>query len=380
MNKRVLILFLILSLGIVNAEMVLDQSNDLPPEFQYSPTFGGNARHAQSFQPSVTADISLVQLPMAYSGYLYPPGGPVYEIILEIQTDYAGQPSENLVSSGCTATIPPFTDPAYVYGPTTAYAWFNFIFENDCLLDANTSYWMVIRSPETPATNAYALYPSHANNYLNGIFLYTLGGGWTDSGVLNYDFIFKEYVEPITCFTNSDCGTDAWVEAPSCQEGNVYQNYRVFTCNEPGTPASYCTESDTFSLKEVCVDPTPFCENGECVSDMPLDQRVFVLEQQVQELTNQNDLLNERVSTNESAIITINQLISAMQTALNDFVDKITGYLSNMNFNARQEMLCGYMEDENLNYYSDLELYCHKTNDNCTCSDNPIYKPLENMK
>jgi len=69
----------------------------------------------------------------------------------------------------------------------------------------------------------------------------------------------------INCSTNSDCGTDGFGD-PYCYEGDVYQDYRTFTCNDPGTPESSCSQDDVPTEIEVC---TSGCSGGVCQSGGP---------------------------------------------------------------------------------------------------------------
>ncbi len=365
-------------MGVVNAEPILDQSNVLAPNTDHAVVLGYSFKAVQSFQPSRSSNISLVQVPLTWFDYVYPPVGNAEEIIMQIQTDSGGIPSGQMVSSNCYAIIPGFTVPAF-----PSYNWFDFSIGNNCFLDANITYWMVLSSPNSSQRETYLVFLSPANNYINGVAkYYEIDGTWHD--LPGNDFLFREYTEPIiACSVNANCGTDSWVEGPVCQEGNAFQDYRVYTCNEPGTPASFCTETDSFFLKQVCANSTPYCENGECVSSEPLDQRVFILEQQVQDLTNQNNELNERVgiletndqtqdtkiSAIEIAIESINTLVSELQTTLMSFVDKITSYLTNLDFKTKSDMLCGYMENEELNNYTDLGITCKIVNDKCKCTE-----------
>jgi len=365
MKGVIVILFLVLILGVVNAESVLDQINVGPYNSNSLTPVGAYMKAAQEFFPSRTADVVLVQVPISYDS------GDAGDIILEIQTDSEGHPSGNLVSPNCFSQIPAFYTPQL-----PEYEWMDFSIGTSCLLEENTSYWMVFSSPTSNLSGTYVIwvtpeiyYPGHFN-YFNGII-------WIDYSVVK--LMFKEYTEEhVACYANTDCGTDSWIEAPVCNEGNVFQLYRVFTCNEPGTPASYCSETDSFSLKQECVDPTPYCENGECVSDMPLDQRVFALEQQVQNLTSQNNALTARVDSLETKDqeqdtrmtgieTTVNNLFFQLQTALDSFIEKITSYLTNLNLETKTDILCGYMENNGLDRYSDIGTTCRIVNDECKC-------------
>ncbi|MCX6723362.1 MAG: hypothetical protein NT094_04870, partial [Candidatus Staskawiczbacteria bacterium] len=45
----------------------------------------------------------------------------------------------------------------------------------------------------------------------------------------------------IACSSNSNCGNNGLIDSPFCQSGNVYQNYKTYTCHNPGTASSSCT-------------------------------------------------------------------------------------------------------------------------------------------
>src|SRR5579863_1096342 len=45
------------------------------------------------------------------------------------------------------------------------------------------------------------------------------------------------------CNTDADCGVNGFTGAPFCQDGNVYQNYITYTCNNPGTLSSSCSDA-----------------------------------------------------------------------------------------------------------------------------------------
>jgi hypothetical protein len=59
-------------------------------------------------------------------------------------------------------------------------------------------------------------------------------------------------VLPITCSSNSDCGTNGYVSNPECNTDDLYQNYRIYTCHNSGTSSSYCSHSDTYQKKSEC--------------------------------------------------------------------------------------------------------------------------------
>jgi uncharacterized repeat protein (TIGR01451 family) len=71
------------------------------------------------------------------------------------------------------------------------------------------------------------------------------------------------HAQTVTCNTNSQCGTNVYTGSPFCQNGDVYQNYKTYTCNNPGTANSSCTNSTVSQLKNTCTGSQD-CSNGSC--------------------------------------------------------------------------------------------------------------------
>ncbi|MCX6720967.1 MAG: hypothetical protein NTW11_04140, partial [Candidatus Staskawiczbacteria bacterium] len=71
--------------------------------------------------------------------------------------------------------------------------------------------------------------------------------------------------QTINCSTNSQCGTSGVVGSPYCQGGNVYNNYKTYTCNNAGTANSYCSDSTASQLQTTC-SGTQICANGSCTN------------------------------------------------------------------------------------------------------------------
>ena len=67
----------------------------------------------------------------------------------------------------------------------------------------------------------------------------------------------------VVCDSGSDCGTNGYIGSVFCQNGDVYQNYRTYTCNNAGTANATCTSSTTAQLKINC-SGSQTCENGSC--------------------------------------------------------------------------------------------------------------------
>ncbi|MBS3075155.1 hypothetical protein J4429_01720 [Candidatus Pacearchaeota archaeon] len=64
------------------------------------------------------------------------------------------------------------------------------------------------------------------------------------------------------CSQNSDCGTNGYIGDKFCkQDGNVYQNYKTFNCNNPDTLQSTCSSAIEEKKVEDCALG---CNNGQC--------------------------------------------------------------------------------------------------------------------
>jgi uncharacterized repeat protein (TIGR01451 family) len=70
------------------------------------------------------------------------------------------------------------------------------------------------------------------------------------------------------CSTNAQCGSNGIIGAPFCSANGVYQNYRTYTCNNPGTAYSSCSSSDAQQLQTTCTS-NQTCSNGACVANIP---------------------------------------------------------------------------------------------------------------
>jgi len=66
----------------------------------------------------------------------------------------------------------------------------------------------------------------------------------------------------VVCSSNANCGSNVY-SANFCSGGNVYRNYTAFTCNNPGTVSSSCSNTITPVLNQTC---TNGCSNGACIS------------------------------------------------------------------------------------------------------------------
>jgi len=70
-------------------------------------------------------------------------------------------------------------------------------------------------------------------------------------------------------------------------------------------------------------------------------------------------------------IASIEESIDLIQTAIDGFMSKINSYLSHLPFGLKKQMVCGYMEDNNLTSYDDLGLHCELKNKGkgCVCHE-----------
>ena len=69
----------------------------------------------------------------------------------------------------------------------------------------------------------------------------------------------------VRCAFNSDCGTDGFTGNLFCQGNGIFQNYNSFTCSNPGTSQSSCSNSVTAMLKNSCLSGQ-ICSNAQCIT------------------------------------------------------------------------------------------------------------------
>lgn len=65
------------------------------------------------------------------------------------------------------------------------------------------------------------------------------------------------------CSSNSNCGTDAYTGSSFCMGNSVYKNYLTYTCNNPGANNSYCSNSTSPQLQQIC-SANQICSFGIC--------------------------------------------------------------------------------------------------------------------
>ncbi len=75
----------------------------------------------------------------------------------------------------------------------------------------------------------------------------------------------------IACSSNTQCGTNGFVGDPFCQGNSVYRNYKTYTCNNPGTSSSYCSNATSAQLQTTC-SANQTCNNGTCIGSCTPNQ------------------------------------------------------------------------------------------------------------
>ncbi|MFA5992099.1 MAG: putative metal-binding motif-containing protein [Candidatus Pacearchaeota archaeon] len=68
----------------------------------------------------------------------------------------------------------------------------------------------------------------------------------------------------VVCNQSSDCGVNGFNNVLSCKNNSVFQNYVTYTCKNPGTSSSYCTNSVSQLLNKTCAT-NETCSNGVCL-------------------------------------------------------------------------------------------------------------------
>jgi cysteine-rich repeat protein len=102
------------------------------------------------------------------------------------------------------------------------------------------------------------------SGYKNGVYIVRC-----NLTISSDDFPSDNYAErsftinypAINCTFDSDCGIDGFIGGNFCIGKNITRNYIDYTCNNPGLPSSYCSNSQTSQLIQQCAD---YCLNGEC--------------------------------------------------------------------------------------------------------------------
>ncbi|MBS3079124.1 putative metal-binding motif-containing protein [Candidatus Pacearchaeota archaeon] len=166
------------------------------------------------------------------------------------------------------------------------YCMLNDVFKNyqiaKCLNPGTTNSYCVVNATQQMINNCGENYcDNYGENYCKGSDVYKSKICY-DKGCSNNACVSSSHVEEtlvqtcaygctngqcitnITCTINSDCGTNSWINGLFCQNNNVFQKYLTFTCNNPGTASSYCSNSTTDMLNQTCTQ-NQVCTNGQCI-------------------------------------------------------------------------------------------------------------------
>jgi hypothetical protein len=120
---------------------------------------------------------------------------------------------------------------------------------------------------------------------------------------------------------------------------------------------------------EITFWPIVVLKSEESCNDkiLELEYRISDLESRVDEVNATCQDTSARVGLLESAVSSLSQTVQAIQNNLNNFISKITGYLSFLSKDLREDMLCGYLRQNNQKSIRDLGLYCEIKYGKCSC-------------
>jgi len=66
----------------------------------------------------------------------------------------------------------------------------------------------------------------------------------------------------IICSRDSDCGSNEWMGSQYCNDMDVFQTYKSYACNNPGTASASCISHENSTKKEIC---DYGCVNNGCI-------------------------------------------------------------------------------------------------------------------
>ncbi len=70
----------------------------------------------------------------------------------------------------------------------------------------------------------------------------------------DYDCSNGQCIPKPACFSNSDCGTDGYIDEQFCSVNQLKRTYRTYTCSNPGTQSAFCSHSDIIQTIDDCND------------------------------------------------------------------------------------------------------------------------------
>jgi cysteine-rich repeat protein len=121
----------------------------------------------------------------------------------------------------------------------------------------------------------YAINEECSYRCLNGSCVYPVCGNGIkegdeqcdDGNLINGDGCDANCNFEIACYNNTDCGAD-FASDDFCIGDNVAVEITEFTCHNPGTSKSYCSNSTSTNVTKQCEES---CLDGNCVRDCELE-------------------------------------------------------------------------------------------------------------
>ncbi|MDO8530343.1 MAG: hypothetical protein Q7S10_02995 [bacterium] len=140
--------------------------------------------------------------------------------------------------------------------------WIGGILEERCSRSVLNSY---VASGYKVANDAYGCSGSNLAYVINHPEGERKNGVNDGTGYRRAVVVCKTQTQNVTCSTNSQCGTDGYIDNNVCNGNSVYRNYRTFTCNNPGTANSSCSSNTEARLQTTCAN-NQTCSNGNCTN------------------------------------------------------------------------------------------------------------------
>ncbi|MBW2981330.1 hypothetical protein KY343_00490 [Candidatus Woesearchaeota archaeon] len=147
--------------------------------------------------------------------------------------------------------------------------------ECDSDSDCGTDGWLGNYCKNEDVWNIYRNY--HCNN--PGTISASCSYIDTDQIIINCPVTCSNGVcTDIACFDDNDCGTDGLLGNEYCNGDDVWEDYRTWNCNNPGTASASCSHTDAGQLKQDCIDTCleGNCVTVECYSDLDCGEDIWL--------------------------------------------------------------------------------------------------------
>lgn len=109
-------------------------------------------------------------------------------------------------------------------------------------------------------------------------------------------------------------------------------------------------------------------DNFVISSEPTIEERVEILEQQVEYLTEQVNILEEGQEEQNERLNLLEIIVDEIQESLNNFIEEITSYLTFTPQEFRQGMVCKYMRENSLTNQTAFGLQCQMFGEDCRCA------------